>query len=717
MNAVTVPYHFVPLSKWTCLPDWAGCISHDRPFRDGISGRISLSIENESPLLVGNSSTQNNTVAFVKDPQGNPVIPGSSIRGMIRNVLEIASFADMNLVDDARFGARDISSTQSSYYQYYNKFKSIAGWLQFRDNQWFFSPCDFVEIRYSELSSMNKKVDHNSNPIEKYQHFPLKSSIRFTIESVTKKNRGEVCYARVGSAGVNEGYLVFVGPMNKKVGDYVFYPPGTNEVALDNTVVRDFIISHRDYGGQYGSAKQTLYEYLTKHQHPQFGMPVFALKTRDRAGQIRALGLSKMMKIAVPYGIHYLRDRQKGITGHAEERYNHRVDLVQCIFGMTRDHAGYSLKSRVSFGDAQIESDYRVLEHLNPTVLGGPKASYFPAYLEQEKNKKNQKNYQYKDYFTSDSQLSGWKRYPLRNMNKVELPEPPNENENVAVILKPLDKGARFSCVLRFHNLKKVELGALLWALTFGGETQARHHLGMAKPYGFGKIKLDVKSQQFETFSGETLSNEELVNCFCDYMEAAYQRAFSSGRWQDSPQIQNLLAMHIPVANSSDFNYMKLEEYTKSKNRANARVLLSYQQKSRKEPIISERDDDNFHFQTDTLYSKEQEIKFKEAELRKKQEEEERRRLEQEAQQLEQLKAQVGEVAQQVLDAIEKHKKDATYSLDTVCQLIIDKNDAEAAKCFDEYITGEGSSWKKVKNKKKKEARKQWIEKIKEIAG
>ena len=54
---------------------------------------------------------------------------------------------------------------------------------------------------------------------------------------------------------------------------------------------------------------------------------------------------------------------------------------------------------------------------------------------------------------------------------------------NVKTVIKPLGSDSEFTCKIRFHNLRKTELGALLSAITFHGNHDKFYHLiGMAKP-------------------------------------------------------------------------------------------------------------------------------------------------------------------------------------------------------------------------------------------
>ena len=121
MTYTKAPYNFVPLSDFVFCPDWADKVSHDLPLEDGVCGSIDFEIETKTPLLVGgdrheSTKTKPELVKMFVTPDGQTsyAIPGSSLRGMIRNVLEIASFGKMNRVNEERHkvkanGAKHIS--------------------------------------------------------------------------------------------------------------------------------------------------------------------------------------------------------------------------------------------------------------------------------------------------------------------------------------------------------------------------------------------------------------------------------------------------------------------------------------------------------------------------------------------------------------------------------------------------------------------------------
>ena len=63
-----------------------------------------------------------------------------------------------------------------------------------------------------------------------------------------------------------------------------------------------------------------------------------------------------------------------------------------------------------------------------------------------------------------------------------------DQNRTLRDALRP---GAKFNFDIEFENLAPVELGALLWSIEM--EDGMFHKLGLAKPLGFGSVKIGIK--------------------------------------------------------------------------------------------------------------------------------------------------------------------------------------------------------------------------------
>jgi hypothetical protein len=157
--------------------------------------------------------------------------------------------------------------------------------------------------------------------------------------------------------------------------------------------------------------------------------------------------------------------------------------------------------------------------------------------------------------------IAGWKRYPVHQQDVKKNPAPKNKdgstNSNIVSRFKPLKAGAEFKCTIRYHNLRPVELGALLSALTFHGAEDAYHSIGMAKPLGYGKIAVTI-----ESFSA-AFDKAHYLRAYEAYMNA--RLGHRNPKWHQSEPVKELLAM---ARNHTEdvLRYMTLKEHRDAKN-------------------------------------------------------------------------------------------------------------------------------------------------------
>jgi CRISPR-associated protein (TIGR03986 family) len=131
----------------------------------------------------------------------------------------------------------------------------------------------------------------------------------------------------------------------------------------------------------------------------------------------------------------------------------------------------------VSFSDAVVKIQDPEKEKKNKVVLGEPKPSSYMDYLEQSGG--------ITTYNDQDFVLRGVKQYWLR---KDIVQGIPIKNEKVGSVIKGLSAGNIFYGRIRFQNLKKTELGLLLWCLRLEKDSQI--NIGKAKAYGYGRCSI-----------------------------------------------------------------------------------------------------------------------------------------------------------------------------------------------------------------------------------
>jgi CRISPR-associated protein (TIGR03986 family) len=568
--SVYAPYNFVPLSKWIYQPDWANQVSHDVPFSDGISGSLELEIKAHSPLLVGDDKQQQGTearpgeVKFFQLPDGRYAIPGTSLKGMLRNVLEIATYGKMRMVDDKWLSVRDLNG---EFYRKHlaenlgnNTYRPLAhaGWLELTDNsEWQLTACEYVRVEQDHLIpwGMQQHIDNSENikkeqnAISKYQLFTQRC-LNFDIENQRhwKHQKGRITleYAKAKSTlgtGEYAGEIVFTGQPSRNNGqsgrkhmEFIFYNNDSTSKIVDETVMQAFLKIHED-------SKEWQHWYKEVRQEEK--VPVFYLA--NKAGKITSLGLAMMYRLPYKNSIVDTIDHT-----NPDHRRSDLFDLPELMFGnINDDNSQFSLKSRVSFGMAYLKNKVKIRRDLPTTILSGPKSSYYPAYVQQKVSKQiTGRNPDYKTYMNNDAEISGWKRYPINPRWEMQpLPRDLKATNKVKVNLYPLDTGARFKCDLNIHNLRPAELGALIWGLTWGGNSKFLHSLGMGKPFGLGQISIKIKAENlFSTNPQVSVPNREsCLKTFQELMETAWLKATKGkGTWAESEQLTQLLAMANP---------------------------------------------------------------------------------------------------------------------------------------------------------------------------
>ena len=169
-------------------------------------------------------------------------------------------------------------------------------------------------------------------------------------------------------------------------------------------------------------------------------------------------------------------------------------------------------------------------------VLAGPKASYFPFYLKDGKT------------YLDDAELKGFKKYPLhKTIKNSELNE---TNTEIETTIKPIPESTKFRGKIRYYNLKKAEIGALLSAISFHGHNDLLdHNLGSAKPLGYGRIAIKlINCEDSDRYLAEF---ETLVQ--------NHAKKILKQNWQDIPALKELYAMSIDPVKEFLLKYPKIE--------------------------------------------------------------------------------------------------------------------------------------------------------------
>jgi hypothetical protein len=251
------------------------------------------------------------------------------------------------------------------------------------------------------------------------------------------------------------------------------------------------------------------------------------------------IGMSKMFKLPYKNSITDLINNEQ--SGVQSDR-----DLCEAMFGTISDKK--NLKGRIQVGHAFATDANSPLMGEVSGVLGQPKASYYPLYVKQSVNP-------YKNY-DNGTAMSGRKMYRVHRGNSTTSLPSGNEGENVKTYFNALAPGQEFKLHINVHNLKTVEIGALLSALTLHETAGVYHNIGLAKSFGYGKLEVESI-----TLHGLNRKRTDYEMAFEDEMNT-----FLKMKWRDTDQVRNLMSI-LGEHDNDDVAVMELEAYGQIKKK------------------------------------------------------------------------------------------------------------------------------------------------------
>lgn len=526
------PYNFVPLPEKVVTLDAGKIPGHD--VYKGHTGYISCMLETRSPLytrcavdqelfakwsdnireMMKNDSEREQYAQFfhLEDVE-HPVIPGSSLRGMIRSLVEIVGFGKVQWVteDPLFFRAVGDSTSLGNYYRSHmmkedgNKRSTPlvkAGYMVKRGSCWFIRPAQtiggtsFARIHREKIPEGIERWHDCKNAYRLWAKFG-----EFDYQQV----RGgflHLKYMPVSEASpkavpdFQEVILACSGEMNSKKREVVVFPPDTKAKLIE---ISDDLV--RAYSDQVTPGQQKI---LGPQGVLKPDQPVFYLIENTRL-----VFFGHLMLFRLPYErspLDFVPDTLRSLDA---------VDIAEAMFGFVpqaKNDTRQARAGRVFFTDAQLEPHQRNVWLVQgaPKILSGPKATTFQHYLTQQEPDKVDSGKRDKhghpkmelrlDHYASppphETTIRGHKLY--WHQGSVELREVQEngsvdwETDTQHTSFKPVKAGITFCFRIYFESLRDFELGALLWALTLPGEAGKDYcnSLGMGKPLGLGAIKI-----------------------------------------------------------------------------------------------------------------------------------------------------------------------------------------------------------------------------------
>ena len=416
-----------------------------------------------------------------KSTSPKPVIPGSSIRGMVRSVYEALTNSCLSTVDD-----EDVLYKRTTE-------PKRPGLL--------FNSGTEEEPVYTLFAAQRVLLNTRGGtfgiivPLNKYH-----TGEKVYIKTVDKKGRKAVAaIKKANSDGHIEGYVLIGEEFQNKHYDSVFVRGA--KIAADADQLKD----------DYNRLKQVWRLYQTKKNG--------GVNEGDGAydGYLSANPLP-VFYCKNPSGGHYLSPAcitkevfshsMKGIL-EAQGGYQ-SCDKQNCyceacrLFGMVDGDDQGALASRVMFRDALPKvlptDEEGWYDRPRSIILGGPKVTATEFYMEDAGGA----------YFTYDYRVDSYRHTPAPRLSiKPKLrgrkfywhsqaqrdAQKDNKNVKMTKTIRPVSAGKVFKFSVAFDRVTADELAKLKFALTLAFDNKSddyAHKLGHGKPIGFGSVKITV---------------------------------------------------------------------------------------------------------------------------------------------------------------------------------------------------------------------------------
>ncbi len=485
MKGFVNPYNFIsfPDKKATAYDD-----------SDKHTGFIEYTITTKTPLFIPNSSSDE---AFkessVKDHKSYdffsytnldlaqkkkydneyhvPVVPGSEMRGVVRNVYETLTDSCMGILNSDEYPIKRSVVRFNPGLIYRNKLGSYS-------------------LYEANSFRIGEKAQNNSKPKE-FEEYKNGTTLYYK----TSNANGLISDYNKEEKFKNKGYLLKWGMGVKKSRYHLFVSnkKEVREVKLTKDVIErklsDIIDSYlsqpavqKENAEAYEEYRSDLREFLNTKGEGYFPVNYSLLKPG--------------------YGIFYLAP-----AVYSKDISNNDVGSLAGKFAPCKDGNcpacdlfGYigkdgSRGSKIRFTDLYVDTDKPdvkdyYLSKLTLQALGGPKLGNIEFYLKQPQGS----TFWTYDYYVkkgdikiAKGELRGRKYYWHHQKVNLKSVDPTNLNKTV----RPLKEGVSFKGKLYFEGISEKQIKQLVWILNSSNEGLGLK-LGSAKPLGLGSITCEV---------------------------------------------------------------------------------------------------------------------------------------------------------------------------------------------------------------------------------
>lgn len=458
---------------------------------------------------------------------GDPAIPGSSLRGMIRNIYEIASDSCVPFVKDDN----DVTLRTPTYAAFKDRgllgYDKEKGWMLYE-----------AEEVYKVDDPICKSDLHSKIRQGRYKGIANGDRVEFNIMDAKKKL---IKLVENGEHG-HEGWIQFNSPPALKDTAYYFVRvlvPKKEPIPLFAYVPENPEKQAVDRYNLYSDLFKTLESTVNKDKNP-IPSPWMSLKEnlesvkKNKKGLVpvwyRKVTRSKAKdKYNTEDAVYYLSPSAIGrvsmhrkweeILGQyapcSKEENKKEEELKLCpacwLFGNVREDrrnkgADFQQKGRLRFTDAVPYANVKICpKDQTLQILSQPRPSAYEFYLNRPNENTTYWNY---DYYITTKRVNGkteseyhYIKAPTLKGRKLYwhsgVQRTTTQKSELNGTFRTAEKGSQFEFKIYFDGITRTQLNQLKWVVTLGDnqpDSIYQHKLGHGRPLGYGSVKLTIVS-------------------------------------------------------------------------------------------------------------------------------------------------------------------------------------------------------------------------------
>ena len=579
------PYNFVSLK------DKNDVIDREERKLGSNTGKLVCKLVNKTPLFIMGESEQDNkghTKERFYREKGIPIIPASSLKGAIRNVIDVLTNSVIRNVEDEKLEQRIGAG----------KFESVFGIIESlpeNGKKGVIVEAEKIKVKTKEkVENKSKPNDYGKEFSNKYnekdgliEKVKLKDSIYNLKETEIKIRPGVITVEKlITNSGEYKNYLAdnengvqgvlwFSSPIFGKIHEKLLIPKKNGrkfEFSKEEYEDFKYIIKQRAERIKNGKDINSSTFYYDKNLEK--GDPLlFEVKDGKMAEHLAFSEIPRLRYQFSPFDLVpeefcpgdslkklSFSERLFGTTGDTTKKDEEKKDELVALSG------------RVFFEDAKNYKP-KMIDNGNPVTLkafGEPHPTLTTFYLDNiEKNYNENKGVSIRGrkFYWHHKEKIGKSFSEYRK--SVEMSKDKNGQNKFAYnsSLELMDINNEFEFNVNFENLTDEELGVLIYAIEL--EDGLLHKVGKGKAFGLGSCKIEIKEfllenkDKYKDFLIEPFEKESKKE---DYINKAKEKRYFDENRKNIKELKAILSK----TNDLDFTESPFPEDINKKGETNS---------------------------------------------------------------------------------------------------------------------------------------------------